>query len=254
MDQDFDDQDFDDEEFENQEFENQEFENQEFENQEFENQEFGDQEFEESQGFNPWFSIWLQPRATMQQILDTDPVRWVLLLSIIGGFFEALTQAATQDHGDRMASWHGVVWACAIFGPLSGVLGLFGGGYLLRKSGGWLGGSASDREVRAAIAWGGIPKIWLGLLWIPSIALFGDENFTSATPRLDGDPALASAMLFLALIGLIGTFWSIVIWLKCLGQAHKFSAWRALGSVLLMILVIVAVFVVPLGLLFLLGR
>lgn len=232
----------------------QEFEDQEFEDQEFEGQEFEDHEFEEPQGLNPWFSIWLQPRATMQQILDTDPVRSVLLLAIIGGFFEALTQAATQDHGDRMASWHGVVLACAIIGPLSGVFGLFLGGYLLRTTGGWLGGSASDREVRAAIAWGGIPKIWLGLLWIPSIALFGDENFTSATPRLDNDPALASAMLFLALIGMIGTFWSIVIWLKCLGQAHKFSAWRALGSVLLMILVVAVVSGVPFGLLFLLGR
>ena len=96
--------------------------------------------------------------------------------------------------------------------------------------------------------------IWLGLLWIPSIALFGDENFTSATPRLDNDPALASAMLFLAGLELIGSIWAIVISLKCLGQAHKFSAWRALGSVLLMILVLVAVFVVPFGLLFLLGR
>jgi hypothetical protein len=176
------------------------------------------------------------------------------MLAIIAGFFEALDQAVIQDLGDRMASWQSVVFSCAIGGPLSGVFGLFVGGYLLRKTGSWLGGSASVREVRAAIAWGGIPTIWLGLLWIPSIALFGDENFTSATPRLDNDPALASAMLFLALIGMIGTFWSIVIWLKCLGQAHKFSAWRALGSVLLMILVVAVVSGVPFGLLFLLGR
>ena len=232
----------------------QDFDDQDFENQAFENQEFGDQEFEESQGFNPWFSIWLQPRATMQQILDTDPARWVLLLAIIAGFFQALDRAVIQDLGDRVDSWQSVVLACAIISPIWGVLGLFLGGYLLRTTGGWLGGSASVREVRAAIAWGGIPMIWLGLLWIPSIALFGDENFTSATPRLDNDPALASAMLFLAGLELIGSIWAIVISLKCLGQAHKFSAWRALGSVLLMILVLVAVFVVPFGLLFLLGR
>jgi len=232
----------------------QDFENQDFENQDFENQEFGDQEFEESQGFNPWFSIWLQPRATMQQILDTDPTRLVLWLAIILGFFDALRNASTQYLGDSVDSWQSVVLACAIGGLIPGVIGLFLGGYLLQKSGSWLGGSASVREVRAAIAWGGIPRIWLGLLWIPSIALFGDENFTSATPRLDNDPALASVMLFLKLIGLIGAIWAIVISLKCLGQAHKFSAWRALGSVLLAVLVLIGVFVVPLGLMFLMTR
>ena len=86
------------------------------------------------------------------------------------------------------------------------------------------------------------------------IALFGDECFTSLTPRLDEDPVLASAMLFLGLIELIGAIWAIVISLKCLGQAHKFSAWRALGSVLLMVLVLVGFFVVPIvALLFLFG-
>ena len=84
---------------------------QEFEDQEFEDQEFEDQEFEEPQSLNPWFSIWLQPRATMQQILDTDPARLVLMLAIIAGFFEALDQAVIQDLGDRMASWQSVVFA-----------------------------------------------------------------------------------------------------------------------------------------------
>jgi hypothetical protein len=153
-----------------------------------------------------------------------------------------------------MASWQSVVFSCAIGGPLSGVFGLFVGGYLLRKTGSWLGGSANVREVRAAIAWGSIPMIWLGLLWIPNIALFGDENFTSVTPRLDEDPVLAYAMIFLGLIELIGGIWALVISLKCLGQAHNFSAWRALGSVLLAVLVLIGVFVVPFGLLFLMTR
>jgi hypothetical protein len=61
-------------------------------------------------------------------------------------------------------------------------------------------------------------------------------------------------MLFLGLIELIGAIWAIVISLKCLGQAHKFSAWRALGSVLLAVLVLIGVFVVPFGLLFLMTR
>ena len=228
--------------------------NQDFDDQDFDDQDFNDQDFEEPQDLNPWFSIWMQPRATMQQILDTDPARMVLMLAIIAGFFEALDQAVIQDLGDRMASWQSVVFSCAIGGPLSGVFGLFVGGYLLRKTGSWLGGSASVREVRAAIAWGSIPMIWLGLLWIPNIALFGDECFTSFTPRLDEDPVLAYAMLFLGLIELIGGIWAIVISLKCLGQAHNFSAWRALGSILLVILVFVGFLVVPIAaLLFLFG-
>ena len=213
------------------------------------NEDLGHQELDNVEPLNPWFSIWLQPRATMQQILDTDPTRLVLLLVLLTGFSHALNNAAVDNVGDKVDSWHAVVVACAIGGPISGILGLFLGGYLLRKTGSWLGGTANQREVRAAIGWGGVPSIWLGLLWIPSIGLFGDDNFTSATPRVNDDPMLASVLLFLGLVRLLGSSWSIVIWLKCLGQVHKFSAWRALGSVLLMALVLV----VPVFLLILLA-
>ena len=213
------------------------------------NEDLGHQELDNVEPLNPWFSIWLQPRATMQQILDTNPTRLVLLLALLTGFSHALNNAAVDNVGDKVDSWHAVVVACAIGGSISGTLGLFLGGYLLRKTGSWLGGTANQREVRAAIGWGGVPSIWLGLLWIPSIGLIGDDNFTSATPRVNDDPMLASALLFLGLVRLLGSIWAFVIWLKCLGQVHKFSAWRALGSVLLMVLVIV----VPVFLLILLA-
>lgn len=31
----------------------------------------------------PWFSMWRRPRATIREILDTDPTRGVLLVAVI---------------------------------------------------------------------------------------------------------------------------------------------------------------------------
>src|SRR5262245_45012540 len=39
---------------------------------------------------NPWFSMWVMPRATMRQILDTNPSRFVHLLAILGGIVEVM--------------------------------------------------------------------------------------------------------------------------------------------------------------------
>lgn len=54
-----------------------------------------------------------------------------------------------------------------------------------------------------------------------------------ATPRIDASPVLALAILGFAAIEVILATWSIVLTLKCVGEAHQFSAWKGLASIVL---------------------
>ena len=199
------------------------------------------------QALNPWFSIWTKPRATIQQIVETDPQRLVLLLAALGGFSTVLDRASMRNMGDRL-EWPMLFLVAAIVGPLAGIVTLYLGGVLLRWTGRWIGGQASSQHIRAAMAWSSVPEIWALLLWIPELALFGQELFTSTTPLLDANPSLNIAMLGFAALGILMAVWQFVIFLKCLGQVQGFSAWKALGNsimasmvVLLPIIIIVAV-------------
>ena len=83
-----------------------------------------------------------------------------------------------------------------------------------------LGGRGTTQEVRAAIAWSQVPNIAvLGLVLI----------------QLPFLQVQWLAGLMTAAILIVG-IWGLVIGLKCLGEAHRFSAWRAFGTTLLALL------------------
>lgn len=189
--------------------------------------------------YNPWVSIWTQPRATIQQIVDTDPTSSVRLLAALAGFSQALDRASMRNLGDT-TSLPAIFGFSAFFGAIGGVISLYLGSVLIWWTGKWLRGQASLENVCAAIAWSSVPQVWALLLWIPQIALFGQELFTSETPHLDAHPSLLLVLLGFSAIEMVIGVWSMVVFLKCLGQVQGFSAWRALGNFLLSAVIVLA--------------
>lgn len=187
---------------------------------------------EVQQTLNPWVAIWTRPRATIRQQVERDPEAWVLALVAVAGVGHLLSDASARSYGDRMDLPTLLVMALLV-GPLFGILGAYVGGWLLRWSGRLLGGSARPAEIRAAIAWSGVPYVAAMLLWIPELLLFGEELFTEATPRLDAAPELQGLLLVFVAVELTAALWAFVAFLKCLGEVQGFSAWRALLNLLL---------------------
>jgi hypothetical protein len=93
------------------------------------------------------------------------------------------------------------------------------------------GGQASPVEVRAAFAWSSVPNIWSQILWIPQLALFGKELFTSATPKIAANPFLALVLLGFLGVQLVIAIWAFVVLLICLSEVHRFSIWKALATI-----------------------
>jgi len=193
---------------------------------------------------NPWTSIWTRPRATIRQIVDTDPKYMVIPLAILGGIVQAFDNASTRNLGDELPLG-GIIVAALIGGPIGGLISLYLAGWLVRVTGGWLSGKADAKKVRAAIAWGQVPAIATLPLIGLQIALFGIEMFTEFTPELDANDQMLYVLLATGVVEMILGIWAIVAVIKCVAEVHEFSAWRSLGAMFLAFLLLLGVLLIP---------
>jgi hypothetical protein len=191
-----------------------------------------------SQSLNPWISIWIEPRATMRQILDTDPKRLVILLIALS------TIASTLDYalGSPMALEHGlpaVFIGAVVVGALAGIVSLYVFGYLIKWTGSWIGGKGDVVAIRASMAWAGVPTIYLLGFYMVLMLVYG-----SSIHQIDPETMMATPGILPALFAKVGLqvvigIWTMFISFKTLGEAQGFSAWKAVLNYFLSTLVII---------------
>ena len=180
----------------------------------------------------PFFTIWTEPRATIRRIVDTDPTRHVIALAAIGPAINALIgqwSKAMANNANLSVLWPlWVAFAVALQAAL-GVVTLYIGGALFKWSGSLLDGTASQVEVRAALAWSQV----LGIVGetILLIAVLMGVPMPQPTPGAfpHFDPAFYKVMVVEGVVGI----WGLIVSLKCMGEVHRFSAWRALVAILI---------------------
>jgi hypothetical protein len=192
----------------------------------------------DNRALNPWFSIWTKPRATIRQIIETDEERMVVFLAAVGGFSTALSLFPLVG-SEKNIDCTGIITLCLVFGSFFGVVWLYIFGALIVWTGRWLGGSCPVEHIRCALAWSNVPSLWTLLLLIPGLALFGKALFSAEPPTLISDPTLLCLYWGFGVIGLVVCVWEFIILLKCLGEVQGFSAWRALGNLALVGMVLI---------------
>jgi len=191
----------------------------------------------------PFFTIWTEPRATIRRIVDTEPTRYVIALAAIGPAINALTSQwsrALANNANLSVLWPlWVVVDVAIQAAL-GVVLLFALGAVFRWSGSLLGGVASQIEVRAALAWSQVITIVGQTFLLIAVLLGVPLPAPAATPAgmlPQIDPAFYKVMFVEGVLGV----WGLVVSLKCLGEVHRFSAWRALAAILIPPFIVIVV-------------
>ena len=190
----------------------------------------------------PYFTIWTEPRATIRRIVDTDPTRHVIALAAIGPAINALAgqwSKAMDSTANLSVLWPlWVVVSVAIQAAL-GVLFLYIFGVIFRWSGSLLGGVASRVEVRAAIAWSQVPAIAAEIVLLVAVLMGIPMPTPGATPGMlpQIDPAFYKVLVIEVVLG----FWGFIVSLKCIGEVHRFSAWRAFVAILIPPLIVLVV-------------
>ncbi|HZM69276.1 MAG TPA: YIP1 family protein [Candidatus Cryosericum sp.] len=180
---------------------------------------------------NPWFSMWVMPRATMRQILDTNPSRFVHLLAILVGIVEVMRSHLPNP---PFAFDLGVLLTVkAVVGALAGLFALYLWSMLIWMTGKWLSGKGNFIAVRAAVAWSNVILIWSAMLWLPLIAYLGAEAFNLDPETILTEPSGLLLMIPLGLMAIVVGIWWLVVFMKCVGEAHGFSAWHSFGAFLI---------------------
>jgi len=183
---------------------------------------------------NPYLSIWMRPRATIRGIINKNPSFRVLPIASAGGILQALEVEVLFGAGDQL-SVAMILFLCVVLGPPLGLILLYLGAWIVELSCRMLGGQADSREVRTALAWSSIPFLATTPLWIIRIALVGKELFTFEKPSLVSQPALFYLLVATFVPEVVLSIWWLVVTVKALAEVQRFSAWRALSSMLLLL-------------------
>jgi len=191
----------------------------------------------------------IQPRRTMRELLDQRSHRMVVplvLLAIISSLLKDLDlpglQKALQGHTTVAFP---LMIACILVAVTLVTLLLF---YVLSwialGVGRLLEGRGEVGEVRSALAWGFAPIIWALLYRIPMAFIRWDSVQEAGLTRLrlGGDELVfsrgnfpggwATALAF-AILEITVLLWYLVIASRTLAEAHRFSGWRGLGTLVL---------------------
>ena len=183
----------------------------------------------------PFFSLWIAPRDTMRRLVDTDPARYVIGLAMLRGGLGRLEIAwfsALSRRTPLSPVWPVGVAIGVVLGAIVGVIGLYVGAWLLGFFCRILDGVSSAIEMRAALAWSHLPGITAATVSI-ALVLLG----TVSPPEFKHSrlPVMTGSTIELMLLNAVLIGWGVVVQLNCVGEVNRFSAWRALGAILLMI-------------------
>ncbi|WP_339250360.1 Yip1 family protein [Sporosarcina sp. FSL W8-0480] len=195
---------------------------------------------------NPWTSVWLHPRKTVQYVSEYKTDKFIFLIAALAGLVHFLDLAMSNDLGDAL-SLGTILLIALIAGPLLGIIGLYvasGLYYMISKM---FGGSGTFSETKTAYAVSGIILVIGGLIWIPDLLILGQGNFMSDYDFTFGH----FGWLFISMIGnlTIGV-WSLVALIAAISEVHRLSIGKAILVILLpiIILVIIVIFIVVLTL------
>ncbi len=185
----------------------------------------------EELGLNPWLSMWVRPRKTMQVIKEHNINHRLFVLCLIYGFQWMLGALQFFSFGYAFTLFFIFLIAAVLAVPAGYIIFNFMGAFYY-----WMGklvkGKGSFKQVRAATAWSSVPIIVTCLIWIYLMLLHGNGLFISDYQKqLVG--TIATVTAFAGLTQLAMVIWSIVIFLHALGEVQGFSAWKALLNLFL---------------------
>ncbi|MDQ0207599.1 YIP1 family protein [Alkalicoccobacillus murimartini] len=199
---------------------------------------------------NPWLHIWFKPRAVIRQELDKpNREKNFILIAIIIGILSIFTGYTTEGTEVNIGF---IALIAILVGPPFGLIILYFSSWLTSVVGRWLGGTGKAADLRVSTVRGSlVTSIATILLSFVDMLMRGEDYFKAIS--LQGEPgeinaseiAASSTNPILTLLMIIVIIWTMIISLKSIGEAHGFSAWKAL----LTGLIIAAMIIIPIVLL-----
>jgi len=172
---------------------------------------------------NPWVSMWMHPRLTLQNLIDTGTeFDGFFSVVIIAGIAQKLSDTFfdTNVPSDTILKLLGFA---VVGGIISSLIYLLLASYLIHLIGQYLGGKASRDNIIAAVGWSEMPLACSMLIWILYIPLFASGVIGGEVQDQSISSASFAITTIILLIQVTLTLWSVVILLSAIGQVQRFS-------------------------------
>ncbi|MDZ7704033.1 MAG: Yip1 family protein [Trueperaceae bacterium] len=177
---------------------------------------------------SPYVTILFAPRRTMRYVLEAASDRSAIITIVVLSLTATLPFVVLAPFLQiPLLGGVGVALLVTVFAVIGGLVGLYLNGFFYYFFGQRLfGGQANYRDARMAYAWGFIPGVWMTLAILVVALLIVVASVT-------GSSALIQLLLVTSgILGVVAAVWSLVVQAQALGEAHRFSAWRGLGTII----------------------
>ncbi len=184
---------------------------------------------------NPFISIWSHPKQTARYVIENKTILYSLFIVLIGSMASGLTMF--QDAGTYPDVPYFWILLTVLFGaPILNFIVYFisaGISFLIGKL---LKGKGSFTEVLQAVSLTYIPQLYLLPFYIIWLLLFTESYFLTEVSN--------GYSIFMAILTAVSTIWMIVINVAVLSEAHQFSIWRAIITIIIPAILFISFFVV----------
>jgi hypothetical protein len=188
----------------------------------------------------PWLSMWVHPKSTIQSVVNENPRKSLWLLAWIYGFNALLNIFQTIP----IALQIGLIpmfLVAFLLAPLWGYLSFSIWGAVVVWVGRLFKGQGTFETVRASYAWACVPMIGSAVLWLILLFFYGGVLFVGA-PEPFVSNGTAVTLLGIFVVKLVFSIWTLVLFVQTLSQVQHFSILRSIGNLIVAAIVLIFAF------------
>ena len=192
----------------------------------------------EGQQMNPWISVWLHPRKTVQYVVENKTGKFVFFIAWISGIIFSLDMVVNND---LVEAWTPNLLFSLIAGPIIGVVGFYFIAAIYHIFSKMLGGQGTSEQTRMAFAISEIILFVVGILLLLDLLIVGRAKLGGGYELSVGQSAwLEISPIINSIVGI----WSLVVLVAAISEVHRFSIWKAVFVSFLptIILILISIF------------
>jgi len=195
-----------------------------------------------------FYKLFTSPKEAFKFINNYKYDKHVTLLLLLAGVVRAFDRATDKNMGDNFPLW-GVIAFCIIIGGVFGWITYYIYAALISWTGKHLEGKADTQSVLRVLAYGLFPSVFILILLVPEIAIYGNSMFQSDN-GISNSGLINNIIYYGLLIGNLALgIWSFGLCVVGISEIQRFSFWKALLNLVLpaflfvsIILVIILIF------------
>lgn len=184
---------------------------------------------------HPWVQMWTKPKQTIASIIQEDEKKGFLILSFLYGFAQSFYFAQYFSLGMVYEFWMNILLA-AIFAVPVGVVYFSVSTYVIYLVGKVVRGKGSYHQIRAANAWSNVTQIASLAFVLPLILYFKNAYFIASFFQNPFEGGALFLVFFYLISQLVLSIWTFILFVLSLAEVQKFSVWRALLNIALVVL------------------